>query len=222
MGKGNMYKEVTKTANPLGGECIHNCTYCYVRKMKIRYSILKNKYSGEPRIIESEFKKKFKTEDTVFVCDCTDLFADNISSEIILDILNYYSQFESKFLFQTKNPARLFGFKEYFPRNTIIGTTIESNYPYNHLTSPKNRALYLSRLTHYFDCFITIEPIMFFDLTEFVNIIKLSGVKTVNIGADSGRNNLKEPSKEEVLQLISELEKFTTVIRKKNLSRLLK
>lgn len=37
---------------------------------------------------------------------------------------------------------------------------------------------------------------------------------------DSGRNNLPEPSKEKVLQLVAELEKFTVIHNKKNLGRL--
>ena len=43
----------------------------------------------------------------------------------------------------------------------------------------------------------------------------------VNIGADSGGNNLPEPSKEKIIELIFELEKFTKVKQKKNLKRLL-
>ena len=42
----------------------------------------------------------------------------------------------------------------------------------------------------------------------------------VNIGADSGYNNLPEPPKEKILQLIDELKKFTKVKNKENLSRL--
>lgn len=43
----------------------------------------------------------------------------------------------------------------------------------------------------------------------------------VNIGADSGKNNLSEPSAEKVRALIDELSKFTKVVQKKNLRRLL-
>ena len=46
----------------------------------------------------------------------------------------------------------------------------------------------------------------------------------VNIGADSSpkHNNLPEPSKEKILELIAELGNFTKVVQKKNLKRLLK
>jgi hypothetical protein len=38
--------------------------------------------------------------------------------------------------------------------------------------------------------------------------------------ADSGNNHLPEPPKEKVIELISELQKFTTIYQKKNLRRL--
>jgi hypothetical protein len=52
-------------------------------------------------------------------------------------------------------------------------------------------------------------------------MIKRIRPEQVNIGADTGRNNLPEPPKEQILELIAELEKFTTVVQKKNLRRLL-
>ena len=65
---------------------------------------------------------------------------------------------------------------------------------------------------------------MDFDLLEFVKLIKMCTPVQVNIGADSNqkRNKLPEPPKEKILELIGELEQFTTVVQKKNLRRLLK
>jgi len=42
----------------------------------------------------------------------------------------------------------------------------------------------------------------------------------VNIGADSGNNNLPEPSWEKIQQLVGILEKKTRVVLKKNIKRL--
>ena len=99
-------------------------------------------------------------------------------------------------------------------------TTIETNrfYPdeMGKTPKPEERSYYMP-IKNY----ITIEPIMDFDLLEFVSVLKMSQPEQINIGADSGNNNLLEPSKDKVLQLISELEKFTKVKQKKNLSRLL-
>jgi len=69
--------------------------------------------------------------------------------------------------------------------------------------------------------YVTIEPILDFDLIEMVNIIQECEPYQVNIGADSGNNHLPEPSKEKLLQLIKELEKFTVIHSKRNLNRLL-
>ena len=93
----------------------------------------------------------------------------------------------------------------------------------NNFPSPQDRALTLSWV-HSIKKYITIEPIMDFDLLEFVEMIKTCNPIQVNIGADSShkRNRLPEPPKEKILELIDELEQFTTVVQKKNLTRLLK
>ena len=72
--------------------------------------------------------------------------------------------------------------------------------------------------------YITIEPIMDFDLPEFITMIKHCKPRQVNIGADSSpkHNRLPEPPKEKILELIAKLETFTKVVQKKNLKRLLK
>jgi len=53
-------------------------------------------------------------------------------------------------------------------------------------------------------------------------MIKSCNPVQVNIGSDSQRHNLPEPTKEELTELISELEKLTRVIQKSNLKRILK
>ena len=65
---------------------------------------------------------------------------------------------------------------------------------------------------------------MDFDLPELIEIIQHCKPVQVNIGADASpkRNKLPEPPKEKILELIAELEEFTTVVQKKNLRRLLK
>lgn len=72
-----------------------------------------------------------------------------------------------------------------------------------------------------FETFVTIEPILDFNLNAMVDLLKQCNPEQVNIGADSGRNNLPEPSREKVLQLVSELQKFTVIHNKSNLQRLL-
>ena len=73
-----------------------------------------------------------------------------------------------------------------------------------------------------FKTMITIEPIMEFSFWDFYSWLECASPDQINIGADSGNNNLPEPSKEKILELIAELENFTTVFQKDNLKRLLK
>jgi hypothetical protein len=86
---------------------------------------------------------------------------------------------------------------------------------------PKTRAFWFSKGFGRCDKYVTIEPIMDFDLEPMVELIKSCSPIQVNIGADSGGNKLSEPSKGKVLDLIAELEKFTKIHNKKNLGRLL-
>ena len=80
----------------------------------------------------------------------------------------------------------------------------------------------MNTISNYVDTYVTTEPIMDFNLEEFVSMIIICKPKQVNIGADTGNHHLPEPSKEKIMQLISELEKFTIVHQKKNLKRLFK
>jgi hypothetical protein len=86
---------------------------------------------------------------------------------------------------------------------------------------PAYRATALKRLAQKgFETMVTIEPVIDFDLEKMVKLIRIAQPAQVNIGADSGHNNLPEPSGEKVADLITELEKFTTVVKKKNLRRI--
>jgi hypothetical protein len=68
--------------------------------------------------------------------------------------------------------------------------------------------------------YVTVEPIIDFDLAELVGLIKMCNPVQVNIGADSMRCGLPEPSWDKVESLVSELYRFTSVHLKKNIYRL--
>jgi len=71
--------------------------------------------------------------------------------------------------------------------------------------------------------FVTIEPIMDFDLADLVTWIILIRPEFVNIGADSKGHKLPEPSSDKVRQLIRMITAAGIEIREKhNLGRLLK
>ena len=229
---GNMYEWIDDTANPLSGECMHKCKYCYVEKLKHAKPVIKNKYTGYPEISENGLKKISGKGKFIFVCDMTDLFAENVPFECVKKVIDKCrSKPENKYLLQTKNTKRMFDLKYLFSDIHLqifsICTTFETNRHYseimNNSPSPMDRITWFHRLGFAnLDKYITIEPIMDFDLNEMVRALKYSNPIQINIGGDSGNNNLPEPPKEKILNLITELEKFTKVKLKKNLNRLIK
>jgi len=182
------------------------------------------------RLAENEFKtnfRKLREDDTVFVGSSCDIFANDIEYDWIKRILEFCSNYYIPYyLFQTKNPARMLSFIPYFPVKSLICTTIESNrfYPEFMGTTPKpvERSGAMNIISNYFHTYVTIEPIMDFDLQDMIALISHCHPRQVNIGADSGNNGLKEPQKGKIMDLISELKKFTIIDKKKNLTRLLK
>lgn len=225
--KGNMYTFIDKTRNFLAGECQHKCKYCYVNSFKNKFPNIKEKYSGEIRLSENELKKDEGKNKTIFVQSMGDLFADNVPSTFIIQILRHLIEYnENTYLFQTKNPKRLMEFKDYFPTNSIFGTTIETNRQEELdkiSKAPKvtERKYWIGRVD-FGKVFLTLEPIIDFDLDILVNWIKEINPEFVNIGADSKGHNLQEPSWDKIQQLVTELEKFTKVNLKDNLKRLKK
>jgi DNA repair photolyase len=187
-----------------------------------------------PHLDSEEFKTDLGSGNFIFVGSSNDLFADEHPSFWIDRTLDYCKQFDNKYLFQSKNPDRFLREMVHpVERNlvhpvllkSIFCTTIESNR--NHVVmrnapSPVERAEATKEISEYVPVYVTIEPIMDFDLDEMVRLVEMCNPTQVNIGADTGNNHLPEPPKEKVLTLIAELEKFTTVRRKANLSRLLK
>jgi DNA repair photolyase len=215
----NMYEFITNTWNTIKGKCFHDCSYCYCKSIAKRF----NAEQKPVHFDEKELKTNLGSGKFIFIGSSCDMFAENIPDEWINKTLEHCQKFDNKYLFQTKNPKRILNFK--LPKS-VICTTIESDMFYSEImaNSPKpyDRAKYMKMLSDCgFETFVTIEPIMDFNLKSMVDLIKQCNPEQVNIGADSGRNNLPEPSKSKVLQLVSELQKFTTIHRKKNLARLL-
>ena len=211
--KGNMYGFVTHTFNIIKGKCPHACKYCYM-------NIFLQK---ELRLDEKEFKEDLGENNYIFVGSSCDMFAEVISNEWIIRVLEYCNKFpKNKYLFQSKDPERMTSFNKLFPKNTILATTIETNRFGCNYNAPSTLNRYCHIKTSSYPIMITIEPIIDFDLDILVSWIKEIKPIQVNIGADSKGHNLPEPNKEKVLALIKKLEKFTNVFQKDNLKRLLK
>jgi len=210
----NMYSWINATWNTIKGECPHGCSYCYCKRWGKQKPV---------RFDKKELNTDLGSGNFIFVGSSCDMFADEIPEKWILDTLGHCrSFFKNKYLFQSKNPTRFIDFYKYYPQS-VFCTTIETNRWYKEMgdaPTPTDRMLGIMSTLN--DRYITIEPIMDFDLQEMVEIIRLCRPKQVNIGADSGNNNLPEPSKEKILELIDELKKFTVIDIKTNLQRLLK
>ncbi len=215
-----MFEFVTETWNPVIG-CKHYCCYCWSRRLV--ETRLKRIYRDfTPRLIEKRFRYRPKAGSLVFVCDMGDLFGDWVPREWITRVINFTKSFpETTFLFLTKNPARYIEFIDEFPSNVILGTTIETDRDdlyrkyhisraplpserYRAMLEVKDRRPELRR-------FVSIEPILDFNLGTFVKWIKDVEPCMVAIGYDNYSNKLPEPPLGKTLKLIDELEKVTKV-----------
>lgn len=219
--KGNMYSFITHTWNTIKGKCYHDCSYCYMK----RWGNLK-----PVRFDKSELKTNLGSGNFIFIGSSCDMFAEDIEDDWIIDTVIRASEFKNnKYFYQTKNPENLLdisrcglGFL-----NASVCTTIETNRHYRNIMNfapmPYRRSDAMRELyDDGFENYVTIEPIMKFDLYEMLGLVSECRPKQVNIGADSGGNGLPEPTKKELLDLIEGLKEFTTIHRKSNLSRLLK
>lgn len=235
--KGNMYPWVTHMHSHLAGECPHKCAYCYVQTNPHGVS---PRWKGPIRLIRSELNddysrkwwdekdKKWKTEKTIFIEHMSDLFAydflEGIDPRWVYWILDHCKKYpQNTYVLQTKNTERAYFARKGFPPKFMIGTTLETNraYKIGNAPSPLKRYIWMLKFIEV-KTFVTVEPIMDFDLEVLVGWLQKIKPDFVNIGADSKGCNLPEPSPEKVKALISEVQKFTEIRNKRNLNRILK
>jgi len=211
-----MYPFVTHTWNPIRG-CAYCCKYCYVKSLR--------GYDMTPRLVEKEFKTPLGSGNFIFVGSTSDMFGDFIEDAWIQRVLEYCNNFDNTYLFQSKNPKRFRDFKNLFPKKTYLATTIESNVDYNVSKSPAplSRALWFRGLSiPGVKKMVSIEPVLDFNPTTLLNVIRGIDPVLVTIGADSKHHKyLREPNPDKVKLLIKDLRTFTKVIVKGNLKRLI-
>jgi hypothetical protein len=80
----------------------------------------------------------------------------------------------------------------------------------------------MAQISKHIRTYVTVEPIMDFDLSAMVLMVRSCHPVQVSIGADTCRSSLSEPPKEKILELIAALSEETRVALKPNLRRLLK
>ena len=210
--KGNMYPFVTHTWNPIKGKCPHGCIYCYMRRFPQK----------ELRLVEKELRTDLGSGRFIFVGSSTDMWAEAVPLEWIAKIIRMCDVQDNTYLFQSKNPDRFH--KVYLPESFkhVFATTIETNRRYSCMGKAppvEDRARAMERLWFH-RRMVTIEPILDFDLPEFVALIRTVHPEWVNIGADSKGHGLSEPRAEKIWELIEQLRGFTHIKLKSNLRRI--
>ncbi|RLI84558.1 hypothetical protein DRP07_00625 [Archaeoglobales archaeon] len=219
MTKSKMYENV-KTWNPFVG-CKHDCVYCkpsFQRQAKRRKKWCELCYNFEPHF-HPERLERVPNAKTIFACAYGDIvFARSHEIEQIFKVVGKHKN--KTFLFQSKDPEcfGLYLIEGLVPENVILGTTIETNYSeeYEEISQappPYERYefMYELRVLYNARTFVTIEPILEFNLNVMVDWIKDIQPEFIYIGYDNHNCKLPEPPLEKTLKLIEELEKFTEV-----------
>jgi DNA repair photolyase len=212
-----MYPWVTHTWNPIKG-CKHACCYCYVKELETRYQ-----YDASPRFVEGELKTNLGKGKVIFVGSASDMWGEWVDSLNIEQVLERCRRFDNEYVFQSKNPARFLEFVGHFPKKSILGTTIETDRYIEQVSESPDipcRVEAMKRLGG--NKFVSIEPILKFDLERLVRMIFQIQPSFVTIGADSKNHYLLEPDGDQIRELLKRLGKFTEVRAKRNLTRLLK
>jgi DNA repair photolyase len=226
---GNMYPWVDYVHSYLRGACPYACPYCYVQAIAKRF----NNWAmqGPLRFDDEQLKVDYGVDKyrgkTIFVEHTHDLFHPDVETSTILSVLHncWHAPFTT-FVFQTRNTMRAALRWKEFPFPCMVGTTIETTHVDSLGEFPSNRAIGLRRIRELagegMKTFVTIEPILEFDLFEMIGLIALAKPDFVNIGADSKGTGLQEPSKEKVFALIEGIKRLGIEIRtKRNLERLI-
>ena len=104
---GNMYEFVHYTWNPIKGKCLHDCSYCYMKQIAPN--------ATQPRLAEYEFETDLGKGNSIFIGSSTDMFAVDIPSGWIVNVLDFCQQHNdpkkaNTFLLQSKNPKRFLEF----------------------------------------------------------------------------------------------------------------
>lgn len=216
---GNMYPWVTHTHTHLGGECSHKCVYCYVDNPRFGRP---KRYCGPLRLIEQEFNVKYGSGKTIFIENCNDLFAEDVPPAFISRVKAHGARWpDNTYVFQTKNPARykLCTFRD----QDILGTTIETNRDTSAFSDapPTYQRMEAMACLKHRRKFVTIEPVLDFDVDELAQWIDWIHPEFLNLGADSKNHNLPEPTVAKIHALVAKLKEYGIELREKhNLKRL--
>lgn len=218
------------TYNPIKGECIHDCSYCFMKSIRHRF-----KQDPTLRLDAKELRANLGQGHYIFVDSSSDACAADVPTAWIIKVLDHLNRYpDNEYMLQSKNPARFLEFVDHkffkdCKDKLVLCTTIESHSDYPNVSKAPliaERVAAMNELSDLgFQTMVTIEPIMdFYNPATFASMIETIHSIQVNIGANTSKTvKLKEPSRDKILALIAELEaRGITVHQKDNLARLLK
>lgn len=186
------------TWNPISG-CLHECSYCYLKRMEKRFETNMMKPDIHPlRLFEPANIKK---PSLIFTGSSGDMFGEWVKPEYIEGVFDICRNTHHTYQFLTKNPKRYADFN--LPENGWYGTTCDGTYK----TIDNIELLRKSVLNEHIR-FVSFEPLLEnpFDLWE--TVMPLDGIDWIIIGADSTKG-VKKPPKEWADQLIKEAKDYS-------------
>jgi len=188
------------SVNPITGKCPHGCWYCYAEKIRKRFGLSEMLAYNPDRLLKAD---KIKKPSRIFVGSMIDIFANEIPSGWIQDIISTcYTISRHIYIFLTKNPHRYNEFD--FPENCWLGVTI---------TWGERRDIILRRLKRNNIKFISFEP-----LVADVGFIDLEGIDWVIIGAMTGRGKKYLPKVKWIKKILKQADELKIpVFMKENL-----
>jgi len=222
--KTRMFRSVNGTWNPVIG-CTHKCKYCWARRLvetKLYKTSCKDCASFN---VHTHLDRLIKKRRTILVCSMGDLFCKGCPDQYIravLDIIRVHSNRD--FILCTKNPARYEDFIKMVPDNCILGTTIETNNDnlvreWSEAPPPTERHKVMARL-RYKRKFLSIEPIMEFDMKVMIKWVKDIHPLTCEIGYNNyPMFRLPEPTLEKTRELIENIKKLGISVREKTIRK---
>lgn len=213
--------------------CDFRCDYCSARVLAETRLRKTDKYrmGFVPQFHLGELRRRFKPGEWVFVAYMGDIsFANHLQVFSIFDIIAKFP--ETNFLFCTKKP-QIYRDWDYawnkscpWPSNIYFGTTIESTWPYTGTRAPNPEDRYLAMsgpLLEDKKRFVSIEPVMDFDLDRMTAWMAEIKPAIIEVGADNYHNDLEEPPLAKLKALLRDLRKICpVVVEKEGLGRLLK
>lgn len=214
-----MYNLSVSQWSPFAG-CEHDCLYCkssFQRQLK-RWA--KKNCSGcyefAPHPHPERLGQKLpKTRHMQFIFTCSSGDIAFCPTEYLEKIIaRIQSEPDKTFLIQSKDPQTFN--RAIFPKNVILGTTLETNKDElcegtSKAPKPSQRYKDFKKVDHLLKM-VTIEPVINFDLDVMIDWIKNINPCMVWLGYDSGKNKLPEPELEKVKSLHWQLAKNRFVV----------